>query len=83
MSFISVTSPNLVTKSNLFTMTALVALIVIGIILISKVFSKRACPQPTIKYVFTPRTFKEAQQTPVPLIDTFGPMFSDVSIVPA
>lgn len=83
MSFISVTTPNLGSKSNLFTMTALVALIVIGIILVVKVFSKRACEPQKIKYIFVPRSLKEAQQSPTPLIDTFGPMFSDVSIIPA
>mgnify|MGYP006915284743 CR=1 FL=1 len=83
MSFIGVTSPNLGSKSNLFTMTALVALIVIGIILVVKVFSKRECPEQKIRYIFIPRTFKEQQQSPAPLNDVFGNMFSDASIVPA
>tara|TARA_Y200000002_G_C22629179_1_gene641673 strand:+ start:1093 stop:1419 length:327 start_codon:yes stop_codon:yes gene_type:complete len=41
--------------------------------------SNNTCPQTKIEYRYLPRTFKEEQESPVPIDDIFGSMFQQSS----
>jgi hypothetical protein len=55
----------------------LFALLAVGLIFVVVGFirSQRHCPPAKIEYRFTPRTFIEDQETPVPVTDIFAKMF--------
>lgn len=62
---------------NLF----LLLLLLIGFVFIVMGFVKanRNCPAPKIEYRFTPRSFVEDQESPVPVSDIFARMFFESS----
>lgn len=37
------------------------------------------CPKPFIQYKYIPRSFKDEQEEPVPIVDIFNSMFSQPS----
>ena len=41
--------------------------------------SNKICPENKIEYRYLPRTFKEEQESPVPIDDVFGSMFEQSS----
>lgn len=61
---------------NIALLLGLIGLIFV-IIDVTRVYSK--CPSNQTIYRYIPRTFKEEQDNPVPLMDIFGAMFFDQS----
>lgn len=57
-------------------------LLVFGLILVINSFNKTSCPPPKVEYRLIPRTFKEQQESPIPLKDIFGSMFNNKNIIP-
>lgn len=61
--------------------TIMVIITVFGILLIIIDLAKmtKSCPPDKIIYRFVPRTFKEDQDSPIPIKDIFGSMFDNPS----
>ena len=60
--------------------------IVLVLVLISIIFivieltkSYNTCPETKIEYRYLPRSFKEEQESPVPIDDVYGTMFNQAS----
>lgn len=48
-------------------------------IIVGVLNSYKQCPPPQIEYRFIPRTFREEQENPVPLLAIYGDMFEKPS----
>lgn len=59
----------------------LLLLLLVGFVFIVVGFVKanKNCPKPRVEYRFTPRSFTEEQQSPVPVTDIFAKMFFESS----
>ena len=73
-------NPNRPTEVLNFRFIVLV-LFLIGIIFIVIELTKsyNECPQRKIEYRYLPRTFKEEQESPVPIDEIYGSMFNQAS----
>lgn len=56
-------------------------LLYIGIILIAigYIKSNQRCPPPRVEFRYIPRTFKEEQENPTPVLSVYGSLFSQSS----
>jgi hypothetical protein len=63
---------------NLFVLIIIFILFLI-VIELTRLNTRKKCPQPIIEYRYVPRSFKDEQEQPVSIEDIFGIMFSKPS----
>jgi len=54
-------------------------MVAIVFMIIGYINQLKTCPPPIIEYRYIPRTFKEEQESPVPIDDVYGSMFEQAS----
>ena len=61
--------------------TQIIALVVgLALIVVSWMATNKECPPPRIEYRFIPRSFKEEQDSPVPVSQIFDQMFNQPTV---
>jgi len=64
---------------NIKTIIIIITLFGILLVIIDLARMTKTCPPDKVIYRFVPRTFKEEQDSPIPIKDIFGDMFANPS----